>query len=162
MSSLITQCCMDAEKNALCPDPSFHIFVMQDRALVETADSLIAIKKPVFDEKKLTMDELIGAIDANFEGTRGEQIRRTCLAEPKFGNDIDEIDSTVRELGKITAGVIGSCNRRTIDGWWTGVINRVCPHRLVSLCIRFQWVCRTPVHECRSRVQRSLLETRGP
>jgi pyruvate formate-lyase/glycerol dehydratase family glycyl radical enzyme len=108
MSSLITQGCMDAGKDALCPDPSFHIFVMQDRAIVDTADSLMAIKKLVFDEKKLTMDELMRAIDANFEGARGEQIRRLCLAAPKFGNDIDEIDSLVRDLGKFTAGVIRS------------------------------------------------------
>jgi formate C-acetyltransferase len=110
MSSLITQGCMDAGKDALCPDPSFHIFVMQDRAIVDAADSLMAVKKLVFDEKKLTMDELMGAIDSNFEGARGEQIRRMCLAAPKFGNDIDEIDFMVRDLGKFTAGVIRSYN----------------------------------------------------
>jgi pyruvate formate-lyase/glycerol dehydratase family glycyl radical enzyme len=110
MSSLITQGCMDAGKDALCPDPSFHIFVMQDRAIVDTADSLMAVKKLVFDEKKLTMDALMEAIDSNFEGARGEQIRRMCLAAPKFGNDIDEIDLIVRNLGKFTSGVIRSYN----------------------------------------------------
>jgi pyruvate-formate lyase len=54
------------------------------------------------------MGELMDAIDTNFEGTRGEQIRHMCLAAPKFGNDIDEIDSMVRDLGKFTAGVIRS------------------------------------------------------
>lgn len=108
MSSLITQGCMDARKDALCPDPSFHIFVMQDRAIVDAADSLMAIKKLVFDEKKFTMAELMGAIDSNFEGVRGEQIRRMCLTVPTFGNDIDEIDFMVRDLGKFTAGVIRS------------------------------------------------------
>jgi pyruvate formate-lyase/glycerol dehydratase family glycyl radical enzyme len=108
MSSLVTQGCMDAGKDALCPDPSFHIFVMQDRAIVDTADSLLAIKKLVFDEKKLTMNALLEALDTNFEGPRGEQIRQMCLAVPKFGNDIDEVDLMVHDVGAFTASVIRS------------------------------------------------------
>jgi hypothetical protein len=71
----------------------------------------MAVKKLVFDEKKLTMDELMGAIDSNFEGARGEQIRRMCLTAPKFGNDIDEVDFMVlitRQLilGRRDAGAL--------------------------------------------------------
>ena len=110
MSSLVTQGCIDTGKDALCPDPSFHIFVMQDRAIIDTADSLMAVKYLVFDKNKLTMDSLMNAIDENFEGKEGEKIRHMCLLAPKFGNDIDEVDSMVRDLGSFTAGVIRSFN----------------------------------------------------
>jgi len=39
------------------------------------------------------------AIDSNFAGQEGEQIRQMCLNAPKFGNDIDEADYMVRDVG---------------------------------------------------------------
>jgi len=56
----------------------------------DTGDSLAAIKKLVFDEKKITIDQLCDALDANFEGY--EDIRKLCLQVPKFGNDDDYVD----------------------------------------------------------------------
>ena len=65
------------------------MFGISDRAIIDVADSLMAVKKLVFDEKKLTMYELLNALDTNFEGKRGEEIRQMCLAQPKFGNDLE-------------------------------------------------------------------------
>jgi formate C-acetyltransferase len=67
-----------------------------DRFFQDVADSLIAIKKLVFEQKKYTMDEIIKACDANWVGY--EQIRADCLAQPKYGNDDDEPDSLMNEL----------------------------------------------------------------
>jgi formate C-acetyltransferase len=58
--------------------------------VVDVGDSLAAIKRLVFDEQKITMDELIEALDADFEGY--EELRRMLLAAPKFGNDDDAAD----------------------------------------------------------------------
>ena len=52
------------------------------------------------------MHELMDAIDSNFEGKRGEQIRQMCLAAPKFGNGLDEADLMVRDVGSFSASVI--------------------------------------------------------
>ncbi|MFH1487253.1 MAG: pyruvate formate lyase family protein [Chloroflexota bacterium] len=87
---------------------SYPLWHAKDRGMVDTGDSLTAIKKLVFDEKKLTMAELLDAIDSNFEGTRGEEIRQMCLSAPKYGNDIDEADSMVRDVAKFSASVIFS------------------------------------------------------
>ncbi|MCR4394634.1 MAG: hypothetical protein NUV31_09725, partial [Dehalococcoidales bacterium] len=97
--------CLEKGQDILITD-SNHSYGISDRAIVDTADSLIAIKKLVFDEKKLTMHELLEALDSNFEGKRGEEIRQMCLAAPKFGNDIDEVDQMVREVGRFSASVI--------------------------------------------------------
>ncbi len=56
----------------------------------DAADSLAAIKKLVFDEKKITMSQLCDALDANFAGY--DDIRKMCLDAPKFGNDNDYVD----------------------------------------------------------------------
>jgi formate C-acetyltransferase len=99
--------CMEKGQDILITD-SDHSYGISDRAIVDTADSLIAVKKLVFDEKKLTMDELLNALDTNFGGERGEEIRQMCLAAPKFGNDIDEADLMVRDVGIFSGSVIMS------------------------------------------------------
>ncbi len=65
--------------------------------LATVADSLAAIKKLVFEEKKITMAELIAALDANFEGY--ETIRQLLINRaPKFGNDDDYVDDLARDI----------------------------------------------------------------
>ncbi|MBW1892369.1 MAG: glycyl radical protein [Deltaproteobacteria bacterium] len=64
-------------------------------------DSLAAIKKLVFDDKKLTMDELIEAMDANFEGK--EAIRQMCLNAPKYGNNDPYADSIGHDIEEFFA-----------------------------------------------------------
>jgi len=62
------------------------------------ADSLAAIKKVVFENKKATLSELIQALKKNWEGY--EELRQMCLEAPKFGNDDDSVDLLSREMGK--------------------------------------------------------------
>lgn len=59
----------------------------------DVGDSLAAVKKLVFDEKKITMAELIDALEKNFEGY--ESLHEKLLAAPKFGNDVDDVDDLV-------------------------------------------------------------------
>jgi pyruvate-formate lyase len=99
--------CLEKGQDILITD-SDHSYGISDRAIVDTADSLTAVKKLVFEEKKLTMDELMKALDTNFEGAGGEEIRQMCLAAPKFGNDIDEADLMVRDVGMFSGSVIMS------------------------------------------------------
>ena len=56
----------------------------------DAGDSLSAIKKLVFEEKKITMDRLCDALDNNFEGY--DDLRQMLLRTPKFGNDDDYPD----------------------------------------------------------------------
>jgi len=98
LSVMSIQKCMDLGQDLLIPDPDSTMFGISDRALIDVVDSLIALKKLVFDDKKLTMDELVKVLDSNFDGKQGEEIRRLCLAQPKFGNDIDEVDLLAQKV----------------------------------------------------------------
>ena len=60
------------------------------RGVVDVADSLAAIKKLVFEEKKVTMAKLLAALKANWVGY--EDIHQMCLKAPKYGNDDDYVD----------------------------------------------------------------------
>jgi len=58
-------------------------------------DILSAVKMHVFEKKAVSMEELIAALDANFEGK--EALRQRFLNKtPKFGNDDDYADSLMR------------------------------------------------------------------
>jgi len=56
------------------------------------ADCLAAVKKLVFEDKTLTLQDLQKAMEANFEGLDGVRIRKLCRKAPKFGNDDDYVD----------------------------------------------------------------------
>ncbi len=93
-------------QDILIPDPEHSLWGFSDRAIIDVADTLTAIDHLVFKEHKLTMEELMEALDSNFEGERGEEIRQMCLAAPKFGNDIDEVDYLVSEISDRSAQYI--------------------------------------------------------
>ena len=74
----------------------------QFTGLADVANSLAAVKKFVFDDKMLTMDELIGALDSNFEGR--EDLRLLLLNRgPKYGKDDDYVDDIVRRIADFCA-----------------------------------------------------------
>ncbi|MFX0002472.1 MAG: pyruvate formate lyase family protein [Candidatus Hermodarchaeota archaeon] len=68
--------------------------------LNNVADSFAAIKKLVFEEKKVTMSELIDALRKNWRG-KYKDLRKLFIDAPKFGNDDDYVDSISRRLGKM-------------------------------------------------------------
>ena len=83
------------------------------------ADSLAAIKKLVYEEKKISMTELLKAIDANFEGY--DDVRQVLIEDaPKFGNDIDYVDEIAREVFQFATGevrkYIGIFGNRNVPG----------------------------------------------
>ncbi len=64
--------------------------------IANLADSMAAIKKLVFDERKLTTKQLWDALMSDFEGEEGERIRKMLIEEaPKYGNDDDYVDQLV-------------------------------------------------------------------
>jgi len=66
--------------------------------LINVADSMAAVKKLVFDEKKVTKRELKAALAANWQGNGYGEIRKMCLAAPKYGNGDPYVDSIAAEL----------------------------------------------------------------
>lgn len=71
-------------------------WVMTDKGHQNIADSLAAIKKLVFEEKKISMAELLDALAVNFKGK--EELRQMLLAAPKYGNDDDYVDEIFNDL----------------------------------------------------------------
>ncbi len=75
-----------------CGGPVYNYGVVETAGVPPTADSLTAIKKLVFEEKKISKETLLAALEANFEGYEKERQMLLNMA-PKFGNDNEEADA---------------------------------------------------------------------
>lgn len=75
------------------------------------ADSLAAIQKLVFDEKKYTMDQMITALKADWAGY--EEMRQDFLNAPKYGNDDDYADEWCRKVNVRTEEMLNKMH----DAW---------------------------------------------
>lgn len=53
-------------------------------------ESLAAVKHLIFDTKRLTWDQLLTAIEENWQGH--EAIRQMCMNAPRYGNGIEWVD----------------------------------------------------------------------
>ena len=98
-SALLGDCIekgLDLTRGGIRYPQLYHSFY--DKGHQNVADSLAAIKKLVFEEKKLTMDRLLKAMEANFEGNGNKDIQRMLLAAPKYGNDDDYVDDIFNDL----------------------------------------------------------------
>lgn len=65
--------------------------------VVTAGESLYGVKKMVFEDKTITMEELIDALEEDFKGR--EELRQTLWNRvPKYGNDEDEVDRMVKQV----------------------------------------------------------------
>ncbi len=89
---------------------------------INAADSLYAIKKLVYDDKTISPNELITALDADFVGF--ENIQEMLLNIPKYGNDIEEIDQMVRRVHKtVCLNTLKQAKKYGLDSYLIVIIN---------------------------------------
>ncbi len=99
-SSLIHDC-IERGKSREEGGARYNFNIIVGAGPIDVADSLTAIQKLVYEEKKITMDDLCRALDDNFEGW--ETLRRMLCDAPKFGNDNDYADDQAAWVSHIYA-----------------------------------------------------------
>lgn len=99
LRSSLTEGCIENGKDGWAGGAKYSSSLLIVVGGVDAANSLAAVKKLVFEEKRLTTEELKSALDANFEGS--EKIKKMCLDAPKHGNDDDEMNSLVRRVYEV-------------------------------------------------------------
>ncbi len=95
---------------------------VQFMGLANVADSLAAVKKLVFDERKVTADELAEAVSGDFGAN--EPLRQMMLKRaPKFGNDDDYVDDIAREVVGHFAEELAEYKNFRGGQFWMGVFS---------------------------------------
>lgn len=95
LHSLCLDSCVDLNSDE-APEGALDIAFFDAIGFGTVVDSLSAIKRLVFEEKKLTMRGLLDALDRDFEGM--EDVRGMLMQVPLFGNGDPYADGIGREL----------------------------------------------------------------
>jgi len=109
--SAITNDCIDRGLDWLSGGARYPVGGPLFTAGTDVVNSLAAVKKLVYDDKKITLSQLKEALAANFVGF--EDIQKMCLDAPKFGNDIEYVDQIARQFWDVYYDIYqdSPCNR---------------------------------------------------
>ncbi|GKS81599.1 glycyl radical enzyme [Ligilactobacillus pabuli] len=96
LCSVLTEDCIGRGKTIKEGGTIYDFISGLQVGIANLADSLAAIKKLVFEEKKITQQELWQALTDNFQGPGQEKLRQMLVNDaPKYGNDNDEVDQLI-------------------------------------------------------------------
>ncbi|MBR6893186.1 MAG: glycyl radical protein [Bacteroidaceae bacterium] len=135
--SLFIDDCIKNGKDYYSGGARYNTQYIQCTGLGTITDSLATIKKHVFEDKRYTMDELLKAVDKNFEG---EEKMRLYIRNhtPFFGNDDDEADDiAVRVYNDLVEAIEGHPNTRG-GKTYLNMLSTTCHNYFGSVC------CATP------------------
>ena len=72
---------------------------VQGIGMPNLSDSLYAIKKFVFEEKRYSFEELIDVMEKNYDTSIGEEIKlRLINDDDKYGNDLEDVDKLSSDI----------------------------------------------------------------
>lgn len=95
--SVVTNDCISNAKDYNAGGARYNTNYIQGVGIGTVTDCLTSVKYNVFDEKNFTMDELIEAMEHNFEGY--DYIYSLVTEKtPKYGNDDDYADDVMKQI----------------------------------------------------------------
>ena len=98
LCSTLTQDCIGRGKTIKEGGAIYDFISGLQVGIANMADSLAAIKKLVYEEGKVTQQELWDALMDDFQSPRGKEIQELLIEEaPKYGNDEDYVDQLIVE-----------------------------------------------------------------
>lgn len=86
--------------------------------IANAADALAAVRKTVYDDRKVAPRALISALDSDFCGY--DDIRRELRAAPKMGNNDDYVDGVAAEIMDCFATAINGRKNKAGGVWRAG------------------------------------------
>ncbi|WP_303861188.1 glycyl radical protein [Alkalibaculum bacchi] len=98
LCSTLTQDCIGRGKTIKEGGAIYDFISGLQVGIANMADSLAAIKKLVYEEGKITQQELWDALMNDFQSPRGKEIQELLMEDaPKYGNDEDYVDQLIVE-----------------------------------------------------------------
>jgi pyruvate formate-lyase/glycerol dehydratase family glycyl radical enzyme len=111
--SIIIDDCIEQARDYYAGAARYNSRYIQGVGIGSITDCLAAIEYHVYDQKKLSMAELLAILQADFQGH--EKVRQLFLHKtPKYGNDDDYADSIMLKVFEIFHDVVNG--RKTPNG----------------------------------------------
>ena len=97
--SIFIQNCLERAKVVEEGGAKYNFTACNPVGLANAADSMMVVKKMVYEDKKLTLAQMRDVLLANYEGY--ETLRQQFINDvPKYGNDNDEVDYMAEEVAQ--------------------------------------------------------------
>lgn len=109
--SMLYNSCLENDKGLLDGGAKYLGGTLETYGNINTSNSLYAIKDIVYDKKLISPETLLKAMKANFVGYEKE--RRLLLDAPKYGNDLENIDSFTSEFHDFLCNTVKKQKNRT-------------------------------------------------
>jgi len=91
--------CLESGRDVADGGARHNFLTVEGVGLATLADGVAAVQKLVYEDRAISMDELVRALDANYEGY--EPLRQMLLHKaPRYGNDDPHADSIARDLSR--------------------------------------------------------------
>ncbi len=107
--------CMESLQDLFHGGTKYNNYGCHGAGIANAVDALAAVKKNVYEEKTVTKEELLAALEANFQGYT--QLRNILRDSPKMGNNDDFADAIAAQ---ITTAFVENLNGKPngIGGIW--------------------------------------------
>ncbi len=124
--SVVTDDCVSRGKDYYDGGPRYNTSYIQCCGLATVTDSLVALKKHVFDDQTFSMDRVLNAVLKNFDGE--EVLRQTIMNRtPFFGNDDDYADSiAVKVYNDLVEAIDGKPNIKSGGKYHLNMLSTTC------------------------------------
>jgi pyruvate formate-lyase/glycerol dehydratase family glycyl radical enzyme len=123
--SVLTDDCIKRGRDITDGGPVYNYHSICFLGTADAADSMMALKKLVFEEKRVAPARLIEALRANFEGC--EPLRQMLMHEaPKYGNDDAAVDELARCVDDHFIAVMDRMRSPLNGRYFTHLFSFVC------------------------------------
>ncbi|MBI9084834.1 MAG: hypothetical protein JEZ11_14675 [Desulfobacterales bacterium] len=125
ITSMMTQGCMDTGKDATWGGGHYDLTSIQVAGLADTGDSLLALKKLVFEEKRLSLSRLAAILASDFAGE--EPLRmELALRFPRYGNGHPEADRMTQLAADIYSDAVLAHQNSRGGRYIPGIYSMTC------------------------------------
>lgn len=132
--SIITDDCIARGMDYNAGGARYNTNYLQGVGIGTITDCLAAIKYNVYDEKKFTMEELMSALDSNFENAP-HILNMVQNKTPKYGNDDDYADDIMKSVFDLYKGLVTGRDNMRNGKWRINMLPTTCHVYFGEVCL---------------------------
>jgi len=114
--SIFVSGCLDSGRSNSAGGSEFDYGLIDVYGIPNVGNSLMAVKKLVYEDQRLSLSELVHALRSDFQGH--EKLHAWCRELPQYGNDEDDVDRMTAQVADHAFDRVLQQRRWNGDGYY--------------------------------------------